>query len=720
MTTEWAERAFAAASEGERSDPSRRADEGSSASGGPFVALARLVAEASEQAGIWGLAGAYEGFGRAFSPLPLLSCGVLAAARTDTDLARPRGLAVEALGDADAAAGVWTIRAKAELVIDAPSAEELLVATPEGAFLIAKTAPGVELEELAAFDPVRRIARCTFDRVLADRIELGPDGEEVAWMRSRLEALLAAEAVGIADWAIRVGAAYARERRAFGRPIGSNQAVAHPLADSFSALVAARSLLRWALTACERAHPVFSLAASLARVVAARTAVEACERSIQVHGALGYRWDRGIHLRLRRAETTRTLAGGPAVVHRRLVEALRADQRLPGVELLDDEEQAEIRERAAAWAARNLPAEHRGLAAVENVQKYVDFASTWATTVTAAGWPTLHWPAEHGGAGRRASLAAIAVEEVTRLHPRRWPQRVGLELVAPSLMLHGTAEQQRRFLPGIKDGSILWTQGYSEPGAGTDLAALGTRATREGPDWRLDGEKIWSAPPTLANRYFLLARTGAPDSRHRGITCFLVDLEAPGIERETIRSIAGQHEFGRAVLSSVRVPDEDRLGEVDGGWQLVMDQLRDERTITVFAETAIVDFMFERLLETIELLGPGAWRRDDLVGQVAEAWIDLQALRIVNRQTVEAIERGEDSVEAEAAKLLWSRLGQRIAALGLESLGERGTVGGGDGAPAEYWRFVRMETRCYTIYAGTTEILLSLLAESALDLPRSR
>jgi 3-oxochol-4-en-24-oyl-CoA dehydrogenase len=721
--SDWADKAFAAASAETQPGPLSWADEADpQVDPVALVALTDVIDSAAGEAGLSGVTSAFEGFGRAFSPLPLLAAGVLGALAAEVDLAVPRGIAVPGQGRVDAAMPASKVSGEAERVLDGPLAQEVLLALPAGAFLVKTGSPSVEISALPSFDQVRHIGRGNFDEAAAERIELAKGQAPPGRLGACLELLLAAESVGIAEWAIRDAAAFSLERHAFGRPIGAYQGVAHQLADTLVGVAAARALLRLALAASERDPASFPLACSLARERAARAAVDACERSIQVHGARGYRWDRGIHLRLRRAQTTRALAGGRAATLRRLVDALRQDEALPGVELLDDEEQAAVRAEATAWVEQNLPAEHRALAGVASVEDYVEFSSTWARTVNAGGWPTLHWPQEFGGEGRRPSLAAIAVEVTTRAHPRRWPQRVGLELVAESLMLHGTDEQRERFLPGIRDDSVVWTQGYSEPAVGSDLAALTTTATPEDGGWRIDGEKIWSSIPTRSDRYFLLARTGPPESRHRGITCFLVDLDSPGIDREAIRSISDQFEFGRAVLRSVFVPDSDRLGPVDGGWKVVLDQLRDERTITVAAESAIVQFFFDRLLETVELLEPDGAARDrpTLAEGLAEAWMDLQALRIVNREAVEVAERGEGEVAAETTKLLWSRVGQQVATLGLDALGEAGTIGADGRLPAEFWRFVRMETRSYTIYAGSTEILLSLLAEDELGLPRSR
>jgi alkylation response protein AidB-like acyl-CoA dehydrogenase len=335
-----------------------------------------------------------------------------------------------------------------------------------------------------------------------------------------------------------------------------------------------------------------------------------------------------------------------------------------------------------------------------------------------------HWPVEYGGAGASDVITAIFREEAIKAHPRVSHGDCGVDLVAPLLMRYGSDAQKRRFLEPIRNETEIWTQGFSEPNAGSDLASLKTRAVKDGDDWVMNGMKTWSTYAPVADWIFLLARTDPQASRHRGISCFLVEVASPGIEIRPIRDIAGTVEFAEIFFTDVRVPAENMLGGENEGWGVAVMTLAHERVIESYEDIGELGFMFDRLLDGLRerVRSEGSASVGELVrDRVAELWCRFQAVRLVQYRCVLALE-GSDTPpsESEIVKLGWSEVAQHVARLGLEVF-----ASSPGGAPeyetgAAFWEWEYLNSRSLTIYAGTSEIIRSVVAERVLGLPRSR
>ena len=288
---------------------------------------------------------------------------------------------------------------------------------------------------------------------------------------------------------------------------------------------------------------------------------------------------------------------------------------------------------------------------------------------------------------------------------------IGLSMAGPTIIAHGTEEQKARYLQPILAADEIWCQGFSEPDAGSDLAAARTRAERRGDVYVVNGQKVWSSFAHIAD-FCILVTQSDPDAPHyRNLTYLLVDMHAPGVEVRPLRQITGEAEFNEIFFSDVQVPVENRLGDEGDGWQVAMTTLLHERATLGFALTATFDALFGRLLEEAREREPTPYVRDAL----AREWIELQALRFTNYRALGTYQRtGVPGPEGSGVKLRWSEANQRLTKLARELRGPDGILDDG------WWNHQQLRSRGNTIEAGTSEVLRNIIAERVLGLPRSR
>ncbi|MDQ3876871.1 MAG: acyl-CoA dehydrogenase family protein, partial [Actinomycetota bacterium] len=340
-----------------------------------------------------------------------------------------------------------------------------------------------------------------------------------------------------------------------------------------------------------------------------------------------------------------------------------------------------------------------------------------------AGYAGLTWPKEFSGAGAPYSFQAIFLEETARAEAPDHIGVIGLGMAGPTIIVHGTDEQKRRHLGKILSGEEVWCQGFSEPGSGSDLASLKTRAVDDGDSFVVNGQKVWSSFAHIADFCILLVRTDPAAEKHKGITYLLVDMHSPGVDVRPLRQITGDPEFNEIFLSDVRVPKENVLGEVNDGWRVAMTTLLHERGTLGFALTARLEVLFRKLVQLAKERSNGAGpARDPLIrDRIAQHWIDLQALRFTNyRALTKLIQTGVPGPEGSVAKLHWSETNQRLTKLALEVQGSSAGLDGDDAVWNGFWQYQQLRSRGNTIEAGTSEILRNIIAERVLGLPRSR
>jgi alkylation response protein AidB-like acyl-CoA dehydrogenase len=380
------------------------------------------------------------------------------------------------------------------------------------------------------------------------------------------------------------------------------------------------------------------------------------------------------------------------------------------VDLRDTQEEAAFRAELRAWLEANLPAEKRG--GRGGAQRFEDpFVREWSRKLYEAGYAGLTWPKEYGGAGAPHSFQAVLYEELAAAQAPTHVGVIGLSMAGPTIAAHGTAEQKARYLKPILAADEIWCQGFSEPDAGSDLAAARTRAERRGDAYVVNGQKVWSSFAHIADFCILVTQSDPDAERYRNLTYLLVDMHAPGVEVRPLRQITGEAEFNEIFFDDVEVPVENRLGEEGDGWQVAMTTLLHERATLGFALTATFDALFGRLLEEARERDPGPHVREAL----AREWIELQALRYTNYRALGTYERtGVPGPEGSGVKLRWSEANQRLTKLARELHGPEGILDDG------WWNHQQLRSRGNTIEAGTSEVLRNIIAERVLGLPRSR
>jgi alkylation response protein AidB-like acyl-CoA dehydrogenase len=364
------------------------------------------------------------------------------------------------------------------------------------------------------------------------------------------------------------------------------------------------------------------------------------------------------------------------------------------VDLRDSPDEAQFRADVRRWLDENLPAgDHR----------------EWSRKLYDAGYAGLTWPEEYGGKGAPYSHQAIVLEEFARVGAPQHMGVIGLGMAGPTIMAHGTEEQKKRYLPKIVSAEEIWCQGFSEPGAGSDLSGVRTKIDVQDDRFVVTGQKVWSSFAHVADHCILVGRSDPDSERHAGLTYLIVDMKTPGVEVRPLRQITGEAEFNEIFLNEVQVPRENLLGDIGGGWQVAMTTLLHERGTLGFALSGVLESQVKKLTDLAKSNnGHDAVIRD----RIAHEWIVQQALKMTNyRSLTSLMQTGIPGPEGSAVKLAWSEANQRLTKLAMEVL---------EGEDDGYWRHQQLRSRGNTIEAGTSEILRNIIAERVLGLPRSR
>lgn len=356
----------------------------------------------------------------------------------------------------------------------------------------------------------------------------------------------------------------------------------------------------------------------------------------------------------------------------------------------------------------------------------LDWRRAWEDYVCQAGWSGLGWPLQYGGKAWPLTRQAIFHEEQARMGAPLGVNIIGHGILAPTLIHFASEAQKARYLPGILGNREIWCQGYSEPGAGSDLAALTTRAERQGDDYVLNGHKIWTSFAHMADYGFVLARTDAGAQRHKGISFLLVDLKSPGVRVQPIRQITGEADFNEVFFENVRVSVNDRVGEENAGWRLAMAAASFERG-TYFIPRQVRFAQEIQALRRLAAATPragGGHAIDDphLRHRMARLAVDSHVLKLKSyRALTHALRGGPPGPEGSSTKLHWSESHQKLLEAAIEVLGER-ALAGPDPASADPeaagWVRDALWSRAETILAGTSEVQRNILAEQVLGLPK--
>lgn len=613
----------------------------------------------------------------------------LAAGATGATALTVAGLAATPLTD-----GEYLVSGSTPPVLGAPGAALLLVGatTPESGDLwfVVEPGPGVEVAAGAPVDHTRAVGVVTLTGVVVRPAQVVGVGTDQ--VRAVAAVLFAAEAVGLARWCLDTGVAYVKVREQFGRLVGSFQAIKHKCARMFidvemmsaSAWDAARSL--------EQGEEQLALAAAGAAVACLPTATGIGLATITLLGGIGYTWEHDAHLYWRRAMTLENLLGPVTDWEHRVGELVRATARDFGVDLSAADPGFRARVAGVLDEVAALPAE--GPARRERL--------------AAEGLVMPHYPKPYG-------IGAIPVEQlvIAQEYERsgvEQPRLIVGDWALPTILASGSEEQKEFFVPATLRGEIVWCQLFSEPGAGSDLASLSTRARRVAGGWRLTGQKVWTSSAHEAQYGICLARTDPEAPKHRGISYFLVDMAAPGVDVRPLREANGGYLFNEVFLDDVLVPDDRLVGGVNQGWALARTTLGNERVS--------ISGMRHIPTDLVDLVASGALAAAgrDVLREVGATFSTAHALAALGLRTVlRSLSGLRPGAESSVAKVVACGLTADIAARAMRWFGPAAAVADGPGGQrAQGYLTVPPQL----IGGGTVEIQLNVIAERILNLPR--
>jgi alkylation response protein AidB-like acyl-CoA dehydrogenase len=694
------------------------------------LGLAALGAQ-PEEGGLRELVVAMEELGRAAAPAPLLGAALvnLALAGQGRDhveaaslLDRVQGAAArvavsfgELDPDAQAAQLAWDdnrLDGTLRFVDGAAHATDLLVVTPDGFAVVDLARAGVQVV------PTRALGAegwCEVRLAAVPALSIGVDEDRLEELRRIAALLLLARAHGAARRAFELVVDYAKERRQFGQPIGRFQAVQHKLADNLIALEGVRLTLEHAAEAFDFARTDRAYFADAALAFGGPALKQVSFETHHVFGAIGYAEEHEAPRHFRRVHLDTLALGGARPARAALAARLldTADARLPEYDL--GEAGNAFRDEVRAWLATHWSGERKR---VYDARPFHDreFDASFALDLGRTGWLGINWPRSFGGQ-QRTPLEQIGFLEV--MERAEAPPRFGASVQANALMTHGTTAQQQRYLPEILRGEVTWGMGYSEPDAGSDLAALRTSAVLDGDEWVINGQKIWTT--TWWGQYmFLAARTDRmAQPPHAGISMFIVPMDAPGITVKPAKTMY-DGSFANIFYDGVRIPRENIVGPVNGGWKVLTDALANERGSVGAGIVLKVAHGFDCLCRQLRALP--ALRDDpvvrDRIGMLAA---EIEVGRRMMIHCAELATGGTTPPAAAAiAKVFCSELMERYGQAALELLGARAALSQGAPGALDNGRFEQQlrHSLMWVISIGTNEIQRSLIAQRGLGLPR--
>jgi alkylation response protein AidB-like acyl-CoA dehydrogenase len=377
-----------------------------------------------------------------------------------------------------------------------------------------------------------------------------------------------------------------------------------------------------------------------------------------------------------------------------------------------------FREEVRGWLAEHLVGDFAaivGSGGPGREDEHVELRKAWERELGRGGWIGLGWPRAAGGRGATIDEQVVFYEEYARAGGPGRVNHLGEQLAGPTIAAFGTQQQKDQFLPGILTGTEIWCQGYSEPGAGSDLAAVRTTAVLREDGWHLDGQKVWTSLAQYADWCFVIARTEPGSQRHRGLSYLLVPMDQPGIQVRPIVQITGTSEFNEVFFDDAVTAADNVIGEAGAGWRVAMGTLAFERGVSTLGQQV----GFARDLDEVIALARDTRAADDAAvhDRIIEAWAGLQSLRHTALRTLDNDASSSTGVEANVSKLLWANWHQRLGELAMAVQGPGATVI--DGALSSLQN-IFLVSRAGTIYGGSNEVQRNIIAERLWGLPRDR
>jgi 3-oxochol-4-en-24-oyl-CoA dehydrogenase len=602
---------------------------------------------------------------------------------------------------------------------------------------------GVTRRALKTLDPSKPFAEWTFDGTPAEPLDAVTDVLALLQRtRDRAAVLLAFEQVGAADAALEMATAYAKDRKAFGRPIGSYQGIKHKLADLYTDIQMARAHCyygAWALAA-DASQPEgaaeLAAAAASARVSASRALTLMAQENLHTHGGMGYTWELDCHLFYRRARQQAVLLGNEHAWRERLAAELEQQLDQPAasttrgpaaegsMDFDDSPEEAAFRAECRAWLDANATLKQRAdeyfgphMSQAERMQA----ARDWQARKVAGGFGVITWPKSLGGRGGTPMQELIWRQEEGRYNVPTGFFNVSLGMVIPSVMAHASKEVLAAHIAPALQGKHLWCQLLSEPGAGSDLGMVRTRAERctdgrEG--WIVNGQKVWTSLAQFAQYGLVLTRTDPSLPKFDGLTTFFIDMTSPGVTVRPIKQAGGESEFNEVFLEDVFVPDTQRVGQVGAGWKTTLTGLMNERLSIGGVMPAELWRTTAQMLREARFLGESALRDGRMRERLADLYLNAQALWLLQCRALTALGKGQQpGPEMSGAKNVAAHTLQAFSYFAIDLQGERGVL-----ASSELGESFALVERLWfgsagmRIAGGTDEVVKNSIGERVLGL----
>ncbi|MGA9856958.1 MAG: acyl-CoA dehydrogenase family protein [Solirubrobacteraceae bacterium] len=379
------------------------------------------------------------------------------------------------------------------------------------------------------------------------------------------------------------------------------------------------------------------------------------------------------------------------------------------MDLTFSEPELAFRDELRAWFAAHDP----GAEPERDEDAHYAWRRDFQRELAGDGWAAVHWPPEYGGRGATMTQSAIFFEELGRSGAPLPANVLGLLLAGPTIMTWGTPEQKERYLTPILTAEEIWCQGFSEPDAGSDLASLKTRAVKDGDDWVVTGQKVWTSGAQYSKWCMLVARTDTEVAKHKGLTYFLMDMEQEAVQVRPLRQITGENEFNELFIDGARIPDVNVLGGVGNGWKVALTTLMNERAGLAFFLQVRLRQLLDRLIS--EAAARGLLDDPVVADRLGEMHLKAEVLRLTAYRGLTAIEKyGQPGPEGSLTKWMWSETNQQLTQLAADLLGPAALTAGGR------WSYELLRARGNSIEGGTTEVLKNIVAERVLGLPKAR
>ncbi|MFA5632028.1 MAG: acyl-CoA dehydrogenase [Porticoccaceae bacterium] len=610
--------------------------------------------------------------------------------------------------------------AQADVAIVA--ARQLDGANPQGIslFLVELAQAGVTRTEAETIDPASRYATLVFDGAKAVPLHDGAiaqqDYEQLIYSGVVVDAFMQ---LGSAQAAFAAARQYALDRYAFGRPIGSFQAIKHKLGRMYESLCIAEANCHFGAAAMAYKPSLLAVAAASAHLAAVDAFNHCARDNNKIHGGISATWEHDCHLYYRRAKLAAVALGNTTTWNAIAAQALFEQQQNMAIDLADfggeDANQA-LREEIKAWIAEHRPSEE-SLEGLSHEQKFARILA-WQKAKAAAGWACPQWPEQYGGKGWTPEKVAIwHQEEGEELRDLVYPLSI-IDIAGPTIMAWGSEEQKNRYLPKMRTGEEFWCMLFSEPHGGSDVAALRTRAVKDGDEWIVNGQKVWTSNAQHADFGLLVVRTDPNVAKHRGLTYFLIDMHSPGVDVRPLKQITGNTEFCEVFFDNVRIPDSARMGDVGGAWKIIMSSLANEKVALHSFQIHLQRFM-EAVAETSANGVPArenAYVQDKLALFARRFW----AIRFIELQSMHNLMTKREPGQEEAInKLIVAATNKELASMALDLYNERCFAGAGAGSEnLRFFEYVYLHFVGVSMGGGTDEIILNLIGEQFLGMPQ--